>query len=105
MRFRYVFLLFGCLTAALLLLIVDPGNNLDLKLPFGSALTVDLIYLLRVTFYVAVLHLARKALIDYIDLQEYFNNAKKTPEASGYAIIGVGLIMVSIAIMTIAAVK
>ena len=52
-----------------------------------------------------MLHLARKALADYIDLEEYFKKALMTPEGAGLALIGIGLIMVSISLVILAATK
>lgn len=105
MRFRYVFLLIGGILTVLLSLIADPTNSFNIKLPFGEKTFVTLLILLISILYIGLLHLARKGLLDYLDLEELFNNAKKTPEGSGLATIGVGLIMVSISIVISAAVR
>lgn len=105
MRFRHVFLLIGGSLALLLSLIGDPTNSSSFKLPFGEKTFVTLLILLFAIIYIGFLHLARKGLLDYLDLEELFNNAKKTPEGSGLATIAVGLIMISISIIISAVVR
>jgi hypothetical protein len=95
----------GSLAAVFILLMIDPGNGLKLALPFGATLAANIAWLLQSFFYIGFLHIARKGLFDYLDLEEYFLKAKTTPEGAGYALIGVGLMMVSIAIVIMAATK
>lgn len=105
MRFRDVFLGIGSLLVFALLLIGDPAQGIVQGLPFGAA-TVGLILNLVISvFFVVFLHFSRKALVDYIDLEEFFKKAIETPEGAGAAIIGVGLIMISLAIVVFAATK
>lgn len=105
MRFRHVFMGIGSLAAIFILLMIDPGNGLKLALPFGATLAANIAWLLQSFFYIGFLHIARKGLLDYLDLEEYFLKAKTTPEGAGYALIAVGLMMVAIAIVIMAATK
>jgi hypothetical protein len=105
MRFRNVFLMIGSILTVLVLLLSDPDGGMVMSLPFGSGTLTTLIILVMSILYVGVLHLSRRALLDYLDLQELFKKAMMTSEGSGSAIIGVGLIMISIAIVILAATK
>ena len=105
MRFRHIFIGLGSLLTVLVLLMSDPDVSFVQNLPFGSGTLSLLIILLTSILYVGILHLSRKALIDYIDLEAFFKQALKTPEGAGSAVIGIGLIMISIAIVIHAATK
>lgn len=104
MRFRHLFLVVGSFLVISLLLLSDPDSALISELPFGASTLTVLTILVSSVLYIGLLHLARKALVDYIDLEQFFRKAIQTPEGSGLAIIGVGLIMVSISLVILAAV-
>lgn len=105
MRFRHVFMGIGGFLVLLILLITDPDGGILKNIPFGSSTLSLLIILLASILYIGMLHLARKSLVDYINLEEYFKKALMTPEGAGLALIGVGLIMVSISLVILAATK
>lgn len=105
MRFRNIFIGIGSLLVIILLLLSDPDGGLVQNLPFGAGTLSIIIILVISILYVGLLHFSRKALLDYLDLEELFNKAKLTPEGSGLAIIGIGLIMVSVSIVILAATK
>jgi multisubunit Na+/H+ antiporter MnhB subunit len=105
MRFRYVFVGLGSLLTVLLLLMSDPDGGFVQNLPFGSSTLATIIILASSILYIGLLHFARKALFDYIDLEIFFKKALQTPEGSGYALIAVALAMVSISIVILAATK
>jgi len=105
MRFRYKFLGFGSALVLFVLLLTDPDSKIVQHLPFGSGTVAILINLIISVLYIGVLHLGRKALMDYIDLEEFFNQAIKTPEGAGKAIIGVGCFSISIALVILAATR
>lgn len=104
MRFRFVFLGIGSILTLLVLLLSDPDGGLVQNLPFGSATLSLLIVLVSSILFIGLLHLARKALLDYIDLEQYFKKALLSPEGAGYAIIGIGIMMLSVAVVIVAAV-
>lgn len=105
MRFRYKFLGLGSVAVILLLLVSDPDSKIVQHLPFGSGTVSILVNLVISILYIGILHLGRKALMDYIDLEDFFKQALKTPEGSGQAIIGIGLFSVAIAIVVFAATR
>lgn len=102
-RFRNIFLGIGSLLTIALLLLSDPDGGLVSNLPFGGATLSTLIVLVTSILFIGLLHLARKAYVDYIDLEQFFKKAIGTPEGAGLALIAIGLMMVSIALVIIAA--
>lgn len=102
-RFRHVYMTLGSILTILLWLLSDPDAGLITDLPFGASTIATLVILLKSIFYVALLHLSRRALIDYIDLSEYFTKALQTSEGAGRALIAVSIIMVSISVVMFAA--
>lgn len=105
MRFRNVFLLIGSLLAMTVLFLSDPDGGFVQNLPFGAGTITTLIVLVSSILYIGVLHFGRKALLDYIDLGDYFKKALMTPEGAGLALVAVAGMMVSIALVILAAVK
>lgn len=105
MRFRNIFLGIGAFLVVLILVLSDPSTGVLSQLPFGGGALATLITLLIAIFYVGFLHVSRKALLDYIDLQQFFEKALETSHGAGLALIGVGLFLISIAIVVFAAVK
>lgn len=105
MRFRHVFMGIGGLLVFIILLATDPDGGILKNIPFGSSTLSLLIILLTSILYIGMLHLGRKGLIDYINLEEYFKKALMTPEGSGLALIAVGLIMISVSLVILAATK
>ena len=103
MRFRNVFLGIGSFLTLLVLLLSDPDGGFIQNLPFGAGTLSTLIILVVSILYVGLLHLSRRALLDYLELDQLFKKAMETSEGSGKAIIGVGLMMISIALVIIAA--
>ena len=105
MRFRNVFLGIGSLLVVAVLLLSDPDSGLIQNLPFGAGTLSILIILVSSNLYIGLLHLARKALVDYIDLEQYFKKALMTPEGSGMALIAVSIMMLAISVVILAATK
>ena len=105
LRFRHAFLGLGSILTLLVLFMSDPDAGLISNLPFGAGTLSVLIILVTSILYIGVLHLARKALIDYIDLEIYFKKALLTPEGAGLALVAVSIMMGSIAMVILAATK
>lgn len=103
MQFRHIFLGVGSFLTILVLLLSDPDSGLVTNLPFGAGTLTILVILVSSILYIGLLHLGRKAIMDYIDLKEFFEMALRTPEGAGAAIVGIGLMMVSISIVILAA--
>lgn len=104
-RFRNVFIGFGSILVVLVLFLSDPDGGFIQNLPFGSSTLSTLIILLTSILYIGLLHYARKGLLDYLDIEIYFKKALQTPEGAGKALIAVGLMMLAIAVVILAAVK
>lgn len=103
MRFRYIFMFIGLTLALFLTLSIDPDSGIITGLPIGATTLRALVAVFSIIFYVAILHISRKGLLDYINMEELFNKAKESPQGAGLAIVGVGVIMISISMMAIAA--
>lgn len=102
LRFRTVFLGIGSLLVWALIFLSDPSSGFISQLPFGSSTLKTILNLVDSLLYIGLLHLARKALVDYIDLEDYFKKALESSQGSGLALIAVGLVMVSISMVVIA---
>ena len=105
MRFRYVYMGIGSVLVILLALLTDPDSGFIQNLSVGVGIIATIAVLSKVVLHVAVLHLSRKALADYIDLEEYFLEARKSPQGAGLALIAVAIMMLSISIIIYAVVK
>ena len=103
MRFRTIYLGLGSILVGIILLLSDPDSQLITSIPYAASTLTILIVLMSSILYVGLLHLSRRALMDYVDLSRFFTKALQSPEGSGLAIVGVGLIMVSISIVILAA--
>lgn len=103
MRFRNIYMVLGSILTLMVLFFSDPDGGFITNLPFGAGTLTILIVLVSSVLYVGFLHLSRRALIDYIDLSKLFGKAAQTPEGAGLAIVGVGLIMISISLVIMAA--
>lgn len=104
-RFRYVYMVLGCIFVTLLLLVSDPDAQIIQNMPIGASTAATFILLFKTVLYAAILHVTRKGLFDYIDLQSVVENAMRTPEGAGRVFQGVGLFSVAIAILIFAAVR
>jgi len=88
MRFRNIVLVLGSLVTVLALVLSDPS---------GGAVTATFLMSLAVGFIaVGFAHLCRKALFDYIDMQELFDKAKKSSIGSGIAFAGICVVIASL---------
>lgn len=103
MRFRHVYIGFGTFFVIVLSLLTDPDGGLIQALPFGAGTLATIVILFKAILYTALLHITRKGLIDYYDMEEFLNKSKQTSEGAGQAMIGVGLYTVAMAIVIYAA--
>lgn len=104
-RFRYVYIGLGSILAIMLLLISDPQTDLIQNMPFGASTIANLVLMFRVILFAALLHVTRKGLFDYIDLEAVFNQAIRTSEGAGKVFIGMAIFCLAIAILIYAAVR
>ena len=103
MRFRDVYMILGTILTLAAWTLTDPESGLVQQLPIGASTVATIIILLKSILYVGVLHLSRRALFDYLNLAEYFENAKREPVAAGLALNAIAIAMVAISIVMYAA--
>ena len=103
-RFRYVYMILFSILSLLAMIAINPDHGFIDQLPFGAGAIATIAQLLKVTLYIAMLHISRRALFDYIDLEELFIEAKKGNPAAAQALIAIGLAMIAIAIIIVAVV-
>lgn len=103
MRFRHIYMVLGSLLVIALWLLTDPDSGLIQSLPIGGSTVATLVILLKSVLYVALLHISRKALFDYLDMGKIFEVALRSPEGAGKAAISVSLATIAIAIVMLAA--
>lgn len=105
LRFRHIYMGLGSILTLFLWLLSDPDIGFIENLSFGASTVATIVILLKSVFYIAMLHLSRKALIDYVDLQPYFQKALQTSEGAGRALIAVAILCIAISIVMFAAVS
>lgn len=103
MRFRDIYLGVGSLLVFVIVFLSDPSVGLIAQLPFGSSTLGLVLNIVISLFYVGLLHFSRKALIDYIDLEVFFKKAYETSQGAAIALLGVGMMMVAISLVIVAA--
>jgi hypothetical protein len=96
---RNHYMVTGVIFVMLLQFITDPDLFPANSLPFGGSTLGMLILLSKVILGVTLLHVSRKALIDYVDFKSVYLKCKETPEGSGLFAIAVGLITIALAIL------
>lgn len=101
MRFRNIYMILGSVLALAIWLLTDPASHIVANLPFGASTVALATYMLQVVLYVSLLHLSRKALMDYLDLKVLYKRALESSEGAGQVFIGVGLTMIAIAIIMV----
>lgn len=103
MRARNMYILGGGFLLIVLMLIADPDTGLLQDLPFGAGAIATFIILFKSVLYVGMLHYSRKALFDYIDLEEVFKQGMKTSEGASRIGMAISLAMIAISIVIFAA--
>lgn len=103
LRFRFKFMFLGFFLYVAVSLLTDPDSGIIQNLPMGAGTLATIVILLKSLLYVAMLHLSRRALADYIDFEVVYNKCMETSEGAGKLAIAIGLMMVSVAIVIFAA--
>lgn len=104
-RFRHVYMTLFSILILMALFLSDPDVGLIQDLGFGAGFVATILMMLKAILYVAILHISRRALIDYIDLEVYFKRAVEHPNGAGMALIAVALMMIAVATLIVAAVQ
>ncbi len=103
-RFRHHFMTVGTFLVVLLWLLTDPDNNIISHLPYGASTIATIVVLLKTIMYVTVLHLSRRALTDYLDLETVMKKAMEGPTGGGLVFVGIAIIYLALAVLINAAV-
>lgn len=103
-RFRHLYMAFFSILIIIASFLADPDHGLIQELPFGAGTLAMFLLGVRAIIYITLLHISRRALFDYLDLEVYFNEAKQGNVAAGLAIIGVSIATVAISILIAVAV-
>lgn len=79
-KFRYVYMSVFLVLALVANLLVDPRAGLITSLPFGAGLLATIVDNTKIIVYVGFFWLSGKALFDYIDLEDIYEQGKTSPE-------------------------
>ena len=105
MRFRHLFLGVGSVLVLLALFLSDPAAKIITDLPVGAGTIGFILGTASCVVYIALLHLARRGLLDYIDFSELFKKAVETSTGAGLAAVAVSIMTLAIAVTIHAATK
>lgn len=99
MRYRHVYM--GILTTLTFfaLFFTSPDAGFIQELPFGGGFVAMIVLLLKATLYIALLHVSRKGLFDYMDLGKYAEKALETPLSASIALLAIILAMFPLAFL------
>lgn len=106
LRFRFLSIFLGSMLCFIMLWLMDPSNSLLLSsFSAGVGLIVALGTLTKSYVYIAMLHIGRKTLFDFIDLGDIYDKVMKSENSTGAGLymVGVGLFAIAIAIVIAAA--
>lgn len=97
MRARSLYVVMGSFLVIALWLLTDPDLDLVQNLPFGAGAIAMILYTLKGIILASLLHITRKALLDYDEsnFQALGSQAQREP-------VGAGLFAIANAIMTLA---
>lgn len=104
LRFRYVYMIFGSLLILGALFVASPDHTFLSELPYGAGFIATIVLMLRAVLYVAILHYSRKALFDYIDLEELYLKAKTEPLAAAVAMVAIAISLIAVSLLIVSAV-
>ena len=105
MRFRHIFMGVGTVFVMFLIFSSDPTVGWLSQLPFGSGLLGVMVGLAIAQLYIGLIHVARKGLFDYIDLEVFFKKALESAVGAGLSLVAVSIAMVAISLAILAATK
>lgn len=101
MRFRNVFIIFGCIMTLLLLVLTDPDSKLIQNLDIGSGPITTLVTIFKGILGTTILFFAGKGMMDYkvADFEELGKQAVRTPEGAGMYAIAVAIKWLALALV------
>lgn len=100
-RPRAVYVFYVTLLALALLFISDPDNQIIQNMPFGAGFTATIILQMKAAISITLLHYTRKAMFDYIDLEDIYNLVFEQKDAVGAALfaVAVAIFVLSFAVL------
>lgn len=99
MRFRYVYMVIFSVAVMLGMFLTDPDLGIIQNLHYGAGLVATISMTSLAVIYVTMIHISRRALFDYIDMEDLYKKASETPNGAGMVFLGISLAMVSLAIV------
>lgn len=99
MRFRYIYMLLAFVLFPLMMFIADPDVGIITNMAYGAQFVQFLLNSLGILMFVGILHLSRKALFDYVNMEEFKNKALETAEGAGLFMGGMGVSLLAIAVV------
>lgn len=97
-RFRNVYTVFGGTLVIILMILTDPSTGFITDMKYGASVLAYLVSVLLVVLLVGLMHISRKALLDYIDLEKIVQDAVNNKQ-SGLVVIAVSLITMSVSLI------
>jgi hypothetical protein len=104
-RFRDKFIVLGFLITVAAFVLSDPDLGIITSLPGGTLLISITLVLAKCFPFILMLHISRKALLDYVEFDELYFKAKQEPCGAGLMAIAVALVFISISLVIHAAVN
>lgn len=99
MRFRHVYMIVLTLFTLVALFLASPDNGFIHKVTIGAGTIATVVLLAKSTIYIAMMHISRKGLFDYVNLEEAWKKAMENPIAAALALLAVVLSMFPIAFL------
>lgn len=101
LRARDQYVAIGSLIIFIMLILIDPDLGLITHLPFGAGLVSTLALLLRGCLACSLVHLTRKALLDYPEasMRNLAITSNKTAQGAGLYAIGISIQVLAYALI------
>lgn len=90
-RFRNIYLYTVTILTITLLFLADPDNAFVQKLPWGSSTIATLLMYLKAVIAVTFLHFTRKAMFDYIDMEDIYKKAMQSDNATASSLFAIAV--------------
>lgn len=99
MRFRNISMIIGTIATMALVFLSDPDLGPGMNMLFGTNTLLLVKSVVALSLACLVLHLSRKTLLDYINVEAFFKKALETSDGAGKAIIGIGVILLAFSVI------
>ena len=99
MRFRNISIIIGVAATFLLTFLSDPDIGPNVSMFFGAQTLLAVKSVVTLSLACLVIHLSRKTLFDYLKVHLFFEEAKKSPQGSGLALVATAIFMLAFSIV------